>query len=150
MNEVSPLQATAARINTGTENPETSRALVVFNSTDEAQSGVVVYEASMTWPTNHLVPFIAVSELDGATVASDVPDMAEGPDPKGREDHRLLAFQLRFAVQDVPANGWRTYIASLADELFPPDPEGLDVETANLDVIETTRHGGDLPPIGTF
>jgi hypothetical protein len=144
------LQATAARINTGTENPDTSRALVVFNSSDQPLSGVAVYEASMTWPINHNVPFVAISEFDGSTVASDMPDMAEGPDPKGRDDHRLLAFQIRFAVQDVPANGWRTYIASFADELFPPDPEGLDVGTVDLTVIETTRHGGDLPHIGTF
>jgi hypothetical protein len=147
--------ALAKRINTGTDNPETSRALVVFNTTGEPLGGVAVFEASMTWPVNDLMPFVAVTDADGNAVASDIPDLAEGPDPKGREDHRLLAFQLRFAVSDVPARGWRTYLAFLAgdaapDEVVSPDPEGLDVETPGLEVVETTRHGGDLPPNGTF
>jgi hypothetical protein len=155
VNDMPDFAALVARIDTGTDNAETSRALVVFNTTEETVSGVAVFEASMTWPVNDLVPFVAVTDTDGNAVASDIPDLAEGPDPNGREDHRLLAFQLRFAVSNVSAKGWRTYLAYLAgdagpDEVMPPDPEGLEGETPGLQVIETTRHGGDLPPTGTF
>ena len=149
-------QETAVRIDTGTAKPETTRALVVFNITDEPLSGAAMFEASMAWPVNELMPFIAVTDMDGTPTASDIPDLAEGPDPEGRVDYRLVAFQLRFAVQDVPANGWRTYLAYMSgdydapDEGAVPDPEAVGELTAGLEIVETGRHGGDLPPVGTF
>ncbi len=148
------LQNLAGRIDTGDADSETSRALVVFNTTGKALTGVAVHEASMAWPVNALVPFIAVTDTNGSPVASDIPNLAEGPDPGGRADHRLLAFQLRFAVQDVPARGWQTYLVFMAgdavDETAAPEPQGLDTETPGLVVVETSRHQGDLPPVGTF
>ena len=137
------LQALAARIDTGTAHADTSRALVVFNDTDAPISGVAVYFASMPWPLQELVPPVSVTDMDGHAVPCDMSDMAEGPDPKGRATHRELAFQIHFEVTDVPAQGWKTYIASFSDA--PPDPEGLSAATDGLTVIETTRHGGDLP-----
>lgn len=142
------LQSYAERVNTGTMDAETSRALVVFNETDAPVSGVAVYFASMPWPLQELVPPVSVTDWGGVPVPCDMSDMAEGPDPKGRDTHRLLAFQLHFEVADVPAQGWKTYIASFSDA--PPDPEGLSESAEGLAVTETTRHGGDLPSVGTF
>lgn len=142
------LQATAERINTGTENPDTSRALIVFNSTSKSLSGVAVFQASMAWPRGVSLPPVSVTDAAGNVVPSALRDLREGPDAKGRADRVQLAFALCFAVADVPANAWRTYIASyagtqtLALEDF--------VETPGMNVVETTRHGGDLPMAGNF
>lgn len=144
------LNEIARRIDTGSANPETSRALVVFNESDAPVTGVAVFQAEISWPMNDLLPFIAVSDMEGNPVISDIPDIAEGPDPKGRADWQRLAFPLRFAVADVPPRGWRTYLAFYGGEIVAPDPQGLDIESAGLTVVETTRHGGDLPSCGTF
>ena len=140
------LQPIVERISTGTENPETSRALVVFNLTPQPQSGVAVFRASMSWPRDVPLPPVVVTDADGAIVPSAVREMQAGPDTKGRVERVQLSFTLYFAVSDVPANGWRTYIASYADE---PTLALKDfVETPGLTVVETTRHGGDLPMQG--
>lgn len=141
-------QAIAERINTGTENPDTSRALVVFNSTSQTLSGVAVFRASMAWPQDVPLPPVFVTDADDAAVPSAVREMETGPDAKGRANRVQLSFSLCFAVSDVPANGWRTYIASYADvaTLVLED----FVETPGLSVVETNRHGGDLPMHGSF
>ncbi len=144
---MSDLAAIAERIHTGLNNPEESRALVVFNQTDQPLTGVAIFRAAMSWPRGVLLPPVVVTDED-KTIPSIVRDMTEGPDAKGRADRCQLRFSLCFAVTDVRANGWRTYIAayceapSLALEDF--------VETPGLVVVETTRHSGDLPPFGNF
>jgi len=141
------LAAITDRINTGLDAPETSRALVVFNQTDQPLSGVAVFRAAMSWPHNLPLPPVVVMDA-GRPVPSAIHDMTEGPDGKGRLDHRQLAFSLGFAVSDVPANGWHTYIAAYTDA--PADALEDFVETPGLVVVETTRHSGDLPPAGNF
>ncbi len=141
------LTEVAERVNTGADDPETSRALVVFNQADLPVSGVAVFRAAMSWPRALPLPPVVVTD-DGQAVASAVCDRAEAPDLKGRTDRCLLSFSLCFAVSDVPANGWRTYIAAYTDA--PAPPLGDFVETPGLVVVETTRHGGDLPPVGNF
>ncbi len=140
-------QSIADRINTGTENPDTSRALVVFNLTDNLLSGAAVFRASMAWPRDVPLPPVTLTDADGSVVPSAVREMQAGTDAKGRADQVQLSFALCFAVSDVPANAWRTYIASYADA---PTLSLEDfVETPGLSVVETTRHGGDLPATGT-
>lgn len=134
------LRTVAERINTGSDNPETSRALVVFNETGAPLSGVAVFEASMSWPVAVPLPPVAVTEFDGTPVVSECADFADGPDVKGRADRRQISFVLRFAVTDVPAHGWKTYLAAYAPVPAP---------TLGLTVLETTRHDGDLPQEGT-
>ena len=142
------LIAIAERIDTGTDDPETSRALVVFNQTDQPMSGIGVFQASMSWPRETSLPPVIVTETDGNPVSAALMTLTVGLDAKGRPDRSQLSFSLRFAVSDVPANGWRTYIASYAKN---PSPVLLDcTETPGLVVVETTRHGGDLPPVGKF
>ncbi len=139
--------AIADRINTGRDDPETSRALVVFNRTDQPLSGIAVFHTAMSWPRDLPLPPVLVTD-NGRPVPSSVRDMSTGPDAKGRPGRRQLAFALAFAVTDVPANGWRTCIAAYTDA---PAPALEDfVETPGLLVVETTRHGGDLPPTGNF
>ena len=142
------LQAIAERINTRTENPETSRALVVFNSTPQALTGVAVFRASMAWPRDVLLPPVTLTDTDGEVVPSAVREIETGPDVKGRADKVQLSFALCFAVSDVPANGWRTYLASYTDA--PPLALEDFVGTLGLLVVETTRHSGDLPMQGSF
>ena len=141
------LAAFVGRINTGQEDPENSRALVVFNRTPRPVSGVAVFRAVMSWPRDLPLPPVVVME-QGVGVPSAVRDMTEGPDAKGRADRRRLAFSVCFSVSDVPANGWRTYIAAYTDA--PSHPLEDFVETPGLVVVETTRHGGDLPQVGNF
>ncbi len=141
------LAAIADRINTGLDDPDTSRALVVFNLTPLPLSGVTVFRVAMSWPRGLPLPPVVVTDA-GRSVPSSVRDLAEGPDAKGRPDRRQLSFSLGFAVSEVPASGWRTYIAAYTDS---PSPALEDfVETPGLVVVETTRHGGDLPPVGSF
>lgn len=142
------LQPIAERINTGTENPDTSRALVVFNSTHQTLSGIAVFRASMAWPVETPLPPVSVTDAGGRIVPSAVREMQTGLDAKGRADRVQLSFSLCFAAADVPANGWRTYVASYADAptLLLED----FIETPGLTVVETTRHGGDLPMLGNF
>ncbi len=142
-----PLTEIAERINTGLDDPETSRALVVFNRADDPVSGIAVFSAAMAWPRALPLPPVVVMD-EGRAVASILYDMTEAPDTKGRADHCRLDFSLGFAVSDVPANGWRTYLASYTDA--PAPTLGDFVETPSLVVVETTRHGGDLPPVGNF
>lgn len=137
----------AERINTGLDDPETSRALVVFNQTDQPVSGVAVFRAAMSWPRALPLPPVLVTD-GGLAVPSIVRDVTEAPDLKGRADRCQFGFSLCFAVSDVPANGWRTSIAAYAD--MPASVLGDFVETPGLVVVETTRHGGDLPSVGVF
>ncbi len=142
------LQALADRIDTGSENPEGSRALVIFNLTETPQSGTAVFRASMSWPLNLPLPPVAVAALEGGLVAAVIRELSEAPDRKGRADRVLLSFALHLAATDIPANGWRTYIASYAEAASPLLENAA--ENADLIVIETTRHGGELPPRGNF
>ncbi len=140
-------QAIAERINTGTDSPDTSRALVVFNSTFQTLSGIAVFRASMAWPRDVPLPPVSITDTGGDVIPSAIREMQTGPDAKGRADRVQLSFSLCFAVADVPANGWRTYIASYTDAptLLLED----FVETPRLSVVETTRHSGDLPTQGS-
>ncbi len=143
------LQAITERIDTGTSDPDTSRPLVVFNLTDRPISGNAVFHAEMSWPMGTLLPPVVVMDREGVHMPSALTDWAEGPDAKGRADRRRLSFALRFEVQDVPARGWKTYIAAYVQEPSPVPMQAL-TETPGLLVLETLRHGGDLPPVGTF
>lgn len=138
----------AERINTGTENPETSRALAVFNLTPQPQSGVAVFRASMSWPRDMPLPPVVVADSGGMPVPSALREMTQGADAKGRVDRVQLSFAIYFAADAVPANGWRTYVASYMDAL-PPKLENAPLNT-DLVVVETTRHGGDLPMMGAL
>jgi len=142
------LQALTNRIDTGLDNPETSRALVVFNLTETPQSGTAVFRAAMSWPLNQALPPVTVATLESGLVAAAIRELSEAPDRKGRANRVLLSFALHFAADAVPANGWRTYIASYAEDASPLLENA--VENTDLIVIETTRHGGDLPPRGNF
>ena len=139
---------TADRVNTGLNSPDTSRALVVFNLTEQPISGVAVFRASMSWPRATPLPPVLVTDLQGVAVAAAVQDMTESPDAKGRADRRQLSFSLCFQVSDIPANGWRTYVAFYSDT--PSPTLGTFVGTPSLVVVETTRHGGDLPSVGCY
>lgn len=140
------LQSLTDQIDTGTENPETSRALVVFNLTDQPLSGVAVFHALMSWPRDVPLPPVTVTDFNGQCVPSVIRDLMTGPDAKGRADRSQLSFAIHFSVSDVPASGWCIFIAAYTDA-FAPTLEHF-AETPGLTVIETTRHGGDLPPRG--
>lgn len=131
------LRALAERINTGADNPETSRALVVFNQTASPLSGVAVFDASMSWPVGVPLPPVVVTDFDGRPIIAELVNFADGPDAAGRAGRRQLTFTLRFAVSDVPARGWKTYFAAYAP---------LPAPTPGLTVLETDHHDGDLPP----
>ncbi|MCW3061816.1 MAG: hypothetical protein JWQ02_3637 [Capsulimonas sp.] len=145
------LRQTAENIDTGLDAPETSRALVVFNATDEALSGNAVYHAQMSWKRGAELPPIAVTQLDGQTVPSWVSPVQRDEDERGRLDREQIAFDISFAVTDVPANGWKTYLAWFTDQAPSKKfDEDLRKPHTGLLVIETTRHGGHLPASGTF
>lgn len=148
--DLSLLRQIAERIDTGEADPQASRALVVFNVTERALSGTTVFRANMAWPKSLSLPPILLTDSAGHGVPCAVSEINESPDKKGRADHCHLSFALRFTVQDVPAQGWRTFIASYADAspILPPDL--ADAETPGLIVIETLPHAGDLPANGTF
>lgn len=139
----------AKRIETGLADPHTSRALVVFNLTDSPISGSAVFHAEMSWPVGTPLPPVVVMEMDGTRVASALTDQYKSPDLKGRADRRHLSFDLYFLVRDVPACGWKTYLAAYAERGSSVQDNAL-TETPGLIVVETLCHEGDLPPVGTF
>ncbi len=144
------LQAIADRINTGIADTFTSRALVVFNLANAALSGVAVFRADMAWSKDIPLPPVVIRELNGDAVPSALTDWQEGPDRKGRADRRQVSFTLRFAAHNVPAQGWRTYVASYTAEAVHASPEALADETTDLTVLETLRHAGDYQPVGAW
>lgn len=148
MISISSLEAVAVRINTGTDSLDTTRALVVFNMTDTPLNGAAVFHATMSWPRADPLPPILVTDMEGNAVPVALRGMTEAPDANGRADRHQLSFVLCFAVTDIPANGWRAYIAAYADAPSPPLHDF--VETPGLSVVETLRHGGDLPPVGNL
>jgi hypothetical protein len=140
------LSALVHRIDTGTDSLDMSRALVVFNLTPQSQSGVAVFRASMSWPRDVPLPPVVITDSDVRPVPSAIRDMTQGLDAKGRADRVQLGFAIYFMVTDVPTNGWRTYIATYTDA---PSPELENAPpNADLIVMETTRHSGDLPVTG--
>jgi hypothetical protein len=141
------LQSIADCINTGAENPDTSRALVVFNLTEQTLSGTAVFRASMSWPNGVPLPPVTVTDWAGQRVPSVIREMSEGPDAKGRLTHCQLTFSLQFSVAIIPPNSWHTYIAAYAERPGDPSAEYPSAEIADLMVLETTRHSGDLPPV---
>ena len=138
----------AERINTGTENPDTSRALIVFNLTSTPQSGVAVFQASMSWPKDVPLPPVVIADSEGVPIPSAIREMAQSADARGRADRVQLHFAIYFAAAAVPAQGWRTYLASYTDA--PVLELENTLPNADLIVRETTRHGGDLPTIGVL
>ena len=86
--------------------------------------------------------------MDGSVVPSAIMAYGEFADKIGRPDYRGVHFELRFAVVDIPVNGWKTYLAAYTEQA-PPILKDLPGQHG-LIVVETTRHGGDLPPVGTF
>ena len=144
------LTSVADRINTGPTDPNASRALVVFNLTNDPLDGVAVFRADMSWPADTPLPPVVVRDLDGVSVPSSITDRQEAVDKKGRADRRQLAFSLRFAVRDVPPQGWRTYIAAYAHAPVPNLSEVVADETPGLVVVETLRHAGELPPTASW
>jgi hypothetical protein len=139
----------AERIDTGLDDPEISRALVVFNGMEQPQSGIALFQADMSWPRAVAFPSVIVHELYGEMTPSALVDWQEGPDKKGRADRKQIHFVLRFVVYDIPPQGWRTYIAAYTDMPIPNAPIVLADSSATLLVVETLRHAGDLPPAGT-
>ena len=81
-------------------------------------------------------------------MSAAIDEMSEAADPKGRADRVLLSLALRFDVTDVPPLGWHTYYAAYAESSSLPLEN--TAENDKLIVVDTTRHGGDLPPTGNF
>ena len=104
----------------------------------------------MSWPAGTPLPPVRITDGDGNPIPAALTDLANAPDRKGRADRRHLTFALRFLVADVPAQGWRAYVAAYVTEPVPDSPDALAPETAGLNVVETLRHDGPLPPQGTF
>ncbi|BDI32243.1 hypothetical protein CCAX7_42940 [Capsulimonas corticalis] len=144
------LRQTAEKVDTGTEASETSRAFVVFNTTRAPLTGTAVFHAEMSWPRGADLPPIAVTEMAGRPVPRVVGDVLRSEDERGRPDRERIAFDIRFAVTDVPANGWKTYLAWFTEDPAPPNAADLPEAETGLIAIETTRHGGDFPASGTF
>ena len=145
------LRAIAARIDTGIANPETSRALIVFNPADTPASGIAVFDVDMRWRDGQPLPPLRLSRLvTGASCRSRItpPEFtaSNGEAQKGR-----IHFQILFEVEEISATGWDTYIAEYLDTSATPDParqliDSTDSAVLDLKVFETTRHLGDLPP----
>ncbi len=147
MPTASNLQPIADRINTGLEDTETTRALVVFNCrTDGPLSCSAVFPVAMSWLVSTPFPPVTVTDENGSLVASAVRFYRQSPDIKGRKTHCHVWFELWFDVCDVPQRGWKTYIAAYTEVPGPLLTEFHGLH--GLLVVETTRHGGDLPRVG--
>jgi hypothetical protein len=150
----------ALNIDTGTDDAETSRALIVFNPTSLAVSGIAVFHVDMPWPAGRVLPSIGVTHLDQTVQSSlSIPTFlpariaaAVGPPAVGTKELGRLIFDLRFEVHDVPANGWDTYIAKYGPD-SPADKDSIPHPVqpiSALAVVETTRHHGVLDPRWTL
>ncbi|MEO7719393.1 MAG: hypothetical protein ABIY70_24590 [Capsulimonas sp.] len=145
------LRQAAENIDTGLDAPETSRALVVFNTTHEIGNGTAVYHAQMPWRRGVPLPPIMVTQWDGAIVPSWVSPVQRTKDERDRPDREQIAFDIFFSVKDVYAQGWKTYLAWFTDQTSSEEfDEAPRTPRTGFVVIETTRHGGHLPTSGTF
>jgi len=128
----------ASRIDTGTTNPDSSRALIVFNTTSEPLSGIAVFHVDMPWRDGRELQGIQVSHLLSQRVC--ISSISEPIFSGGR-----IMFDLCFEVVDIPALGWDTYIAEYV-ETATNKLSTLHPNTVDLVVHETPRHTGSLSP----
>jgi hypothetical protein len=142
------LKSIADQIDTGAGEIESARALIVFNLSDAAVTGLACFSAEIGWPMSHQMPAISVCELAGDIVPTSVRSVSERPDPKGRPDRRRIAFELVFAATEVPAHGWSSYVARYVDQHQGTIVSPNAVFDDRLVVVETEFHDGRYPSSG--
>lgn len=150
LKDVDNLQQIADLIDTGTENSENSRALVVFNLTPQALNGCARYRVSMPWKIDHIMPPIVVSNMDGFPIDSEVSHLSQNPLAMAREGYMQIEFDLLFRVTTINPISWQTYIAAFSDCTVETATEYLSPIIAALQVFETNRHNGIYPHTGTL
>ena len=136
----------AAAIETGSGDPGTSRALVVFNVSPDSISGTVSYHVDMPWRPDRPFPTLRITRLTtGATASHRVGDLCIEP-PTGDGDYGRLTFELYFECAEIAADGWDTYCAEYRQESRSAEPElRPQVDPSRYRILETLPHAGPLP-----
>ncbi len=138
------------RIDTRCGRPESTRALVVWNTGDAPVSGIAVFHADYRVRSGFTLPGILVTASDGTVMASSTLNFTEAVD-EGEEDRPRIAFDLAFAIREIPARSWAAYFAAYAAEAGPRlGACDLDAIPRSLAVIETLCRAGELPMAGSF
>jgi hypothetical protein len=137
----------ASQIDTGTETPSNSRALIVFNPTSNAHSGIALFHVDMPWRDGRELPSILVKHLATAVFCnSGITHPRVSPAVSG-QTHGRIQFEIWFKVSEIPAEGWDTYIAEYESNDAQSHSNGnLPAANLKLTVVETTRHEGKLSP----
>lgn len=131
----------ASQIDTGTENFDNSRALIVFNSTDKPVSGIACFHVDMPWRRDKILPAIDIYHF----LTNQATRCRYSLTPGFMPADRRLVFDLSFEVKDIPALGWDTYIAEYVEKVKTPRLNAEDW-IDSLIVAETLRHPGEYPP----
>lgn len=145
------LQSHADSIDTGPGDEAVSRALVVYNLSKSATSGLAQFAAEVTIGDFESLPNIKVTDqcqrlipcrTDEKTNVRGVP----------RVDHtRRVSFYLSFIVPILGTMSWYTFAASYApDDAVPVLADPWPQPNPHLHVIETSWHAGLHGAVGNF
>ncbi len=132
------LQYLAANVDaTPLSSPGEAVPIVVFNACDQPQTDVIVVEIDVAdrWKGIHLV------DDAGTEQAVETLNIPAESTPSSESSHRIA---VRFAAQDVPPFGYRTYVLQpgLSEPPTPTTDDGSSIENeylgAELDVADGT------------
>jgi hypothetical protein len=135
-------------IDTGLDHPETSRALIVFNTSGEPLVGLLVFHVEMPWRVGHDLPPLQATNLASQRVCRHrILNLIFVPPPHD-EDRGLLHFDLWIEVEGVAPRGWETLIVEYVSRSGEEQTDAvipLPLDPDRYVIVETLRHGGDLP-----
>lgn len=142
------------QIDTGSDTPA-SRSLVVFNPTVVAVTGRAILAVDIPWYRSVPFPLVEVRDVaTGRVVLNEIDNLhwALGTDTNTEvgDDKERLRFFMKLSVENVPANGYATYLATFCDDPADAPPYDLPTLRTDLIVVEDGFHGGELPPRGAF
>ncbi len=144
----SVLQEFAERIDTGNDNPDRSRALIIFNFSDKPLEGLVLFSVDMPWTDTDELPPVRVCKFGSEEAApSGIRQLKHEPAAPGQAKGRI-SFGLCFEVDLVGEHSYATYIAEYVESQDVPEVIGEPADSQYYRVVETVRHEGELPPFG--
>ncbi|MDX1931336.1 MAG: hypothetical protein SFU56_01900 [Capsulimonadales bacterium] len=148
------LQEWAERIDTSSlTGGAPTRALVVFNRTDQAGSGRVRFAASFPMRREVCPQPVTVRSPEGPVVPSRLTVSEVTDEPAQGAGRVRWTMELEFVVEEVPPGGWKTYAATFGFSEASGSGDSARFDGMPLlawPVVETECHAGTLPLTGRF
>lgn len=136
-------------IDTSNDDPDATRALVVWNAGETSSAGIAVYHAEYPMRSAASLVGVDVRDGDGLAVPAALRNVTIRNSGEGAGERPIVIFDLVFVIREIPPRSWDTYFASYAQRAREEDKLRESPE-ADVAVLETLCHGGPLPPRGSF